>query len=291
MIYLLLSILCSSAIFILFKYFEKFKVNTFTAIVINYLIAGITGFSTLAGESFNIERISSSPWFINALILGVVFISLFNIMAITAQKLGPSVASIANKMALIIPVTFAIFFYNDSISFLKFCGVFLALVGVYLATYKTKVANQKIDKKLLLIPLILFLGSGFIDTFLKYNQDLYLNQNAFDAKLFPAITFLTAFSIGALIMIADRSKRSFDKSTLIGGFILGVINYGSIYFLIQIFNHTSLESSIVFPINNMGVVLLTAFSSLMVFHEKFSLKNKIGVLVSVLALALIILSQ
>ncbi|MBL4709392.1 MAG: DMT family transporter [Flavobacteriales bacterium] len=290
MTYLLLSVLCSSAIFILFKYFQKFKVNTFTAIVINYLIAGITGFSTL-GEKFDLERISSSPWFTNALILGVVFISLFNIMAFAAQKLGPSVASIANKMALIIPVTFAIFYYGDSINFLKFCGIFLALIGVYLATYKTKVAGQKIDKKLILIPLVLFLGSGFIDAFLKYNQDLYLAQNTFDAKLFPAITFLTAFCIGAFVMALDKSKRSFDRPTLLGGVLLGVINYGSIYFLIQIFNHTSLESSVVFPINNMGVVLLTAFSSVMIFHEKFSLKNKIGILVSVLALILIIFSR
>ena len=289
MIYLILSILCSAAIFIIFKSFEKFKVNTFTAIVVNYFIAGITGFATL-GESPSFEKVSTAPWLVNSLILGVVFILLFNIMAVTAQKLGASVASIANKMALIIPVVFAIFYYNDAVNNAKIVGVLLALVGVYLSTHKEKVNGKKFDKRLLAIPLVLFLGSGFIDTFLKYNQEVYLNASMFDAKLFPAMTFLTAFIIGIVGMALDKSKRDFSRNTLVGGVILGVINYGSIFFLIQIFNQTDLESSVVFPINNMGVVLTTAVASLVLFKEQFSFKNKLGILVSIAALLLIIFS-
>ncbi|MFT6200078.1 MAG: drug/metabolite transporter (DMT)-like permease, partial [Vicingaceae bacterium] len=282
MIYLILSILCSAAIFIIFKSFEKFKVNTFTAIVVNYFIAGITGFATL-GESPSFEKVTTAPWLVNSLILGVVFILLFNIMAVTAQKLGASVASIANKMALIIPVVFAVFYYNDAVNSAKIVGVLLALVGVYLSTHKEKVNGKKFDKRLLAIPIVLFLGSGFIDTFLKYNQEVYLNASMFDAKLFPAMTFLTAFIIGIVGMALDKSKRDFSRNTLIGGVILGVINYGSIFFLIQIFNQTDLESSVVFPINNMGVVLTTAVASLILFKEQFSFKNKLGILVSIAA--------
>ena len=287
--YLLLSILCSSAIFIIFKSFEKYKVGTFTAIVINYFIAASTGVFS-ASDSFSIDYILNAPWLINSLILGFVFISLFNIMAITAQKLGASVASIANKMALIIPVTFAIFFYNDSVNILKVSGIILALLGVYLSTLKPKAIKGKIDWKLLLIPLLLFIGSGFIDTFLKFNQELYLNDNPVDAKLFSACTFLTAFTFGAITLIADKRKRNFNKATIIGGIILGVINFGSIYFLIQIFNHSTLESSVVFPINNIGVVLLTATASYFIFREKFSLKNKLGVLISIFSMILILLA-
>ena len=211
-------------------------------------------------------------------------------MAVTAQKLGASVASIANKMALIIPVVFAVFYYNDAVNSAKIVGVLLALVGVYLSTHKEKVNGKKFDKRLLAIPLVLFLGSGFIDTFLKYNQEVYLNASMFDAKLFPAMTFLTAFIIGIVGMALDKSKRDFSRNTLIGGVILGVINYGSIFFLIQIFNQTDLESSVVFPINNMGVVLTTAAASLILFKEQFSFKNKLGILVSIAALLLIIFS-
>lgn len=290
MIYLILSILCSSAIFIIFKSFDKYKVTTFTAIVINYFIAASTGFITL-GESIDIGQIIYKPWFVNSIILGFVFISLFNVMAITAQKLGASVASIANKMALIIPVGFAILYYNDVVNVLKISGIILALIGVFLSTLKPKEANRKLNYKLIFIPILLFVGSGFIDTFLKYNQEYYLNESHLDAKLFSACTFLTAFTIGITTILIDKSKRSFDKATIIGGIVLGVINYGSIYFLIQIFNHSNLESSVVFPINNMGVVLLTAAASFVLYKERFSTANKAGIIISLVALALILFSR
>lgn len=287
MIYLILSILCSSAIFILFKGFERYQVNTFAAIVINYVVAGITGFLVIE-ERVSMDQISSSPWVFNALFLGIVFISLFNIMAITAQKFGASVASIANKMALIIPVVFAIIYYGDSLSLLKVLGIVLALLGVYLSTLKAKDKNsKKVEWKLLLIPLLLFIGSGFIDTFLKFNQHHYLEGKPLDAKLFSSITFFTAAAIGIVVLLSSKSKRRINKNTLLGGLILGVINYGSIYFLIQIFDHSSLESSVVFPINNMGVVILTALSSFLIFRERFSMLNKVGVILSLLAIALI----
>ncbi len=287
MIYLLLSILCSSAIFILFKGFERYKVNTFAAIVINYIIAGLTGFLVI-GEKVSFDQIATASWTVNALFLGVVFISLFNIMAITAQKFGASVASIANKMALIIPVVFAIVYYGDSLSLLKVLGIVLALVGVYLSTLKaTKEKTKGVEWKLLLIPLLLFIGSGFIDTFLKYNQHHHLEGKPLEAKLFSSITFFTAAAIGIVVLLSSKSKRKMNRNTLIGGLVLGVINYGSIYFLIQIFDHSTLESSVVFPINNMGVVILTALSSFLIFREQFSVLNKIGVVLSLIAIALI----
>ena len=287
MIYLILSILCSSAIFIIFKGFERFQVNTFTAIVINYLVAGFTGF-LLVEDAVSVQRVVDSSWLYNALFLGVVFISLFNIMAITAQKFGASVASVANKMALIVPVVFAVVHYGDSLSWLKSTGIVLALFGVYFSTLKSKTTKgKKIDWKLLLIPLLLFLGSGFIDTFLKYNQEIHLLGKPIEAKLFASITFFTAGAIGVFVLLVDKSKRRFNTNTIFGGLLLGIINFGSIYFLIQTFDHSNLQSSVVFPINNMGVVILTAVTSLIVFREKFSILNKVGVLISLIAIALI----
>lgn len=289
MIYLFLSILCSSAIFILFKGFEQYKVNTFTAIVINYLVAGITGIAIL-GEPIEIDVLFASSWSPNALFLGLVFISLFNIMAITAQKFGASVASIANKMALIIPVIYAIMCYGDSVTVLKVSGILLALLGVYFSTLKAKREEKKVNWKMFLIPLLLFLGSGFIDTFLKYNQEYHLEGKPLEAKLFSSLTFFTAASIGVLILVFNKSKRNFSRNTIIGGIVLGIINYGSIYFLIQIFDHSTLQSSVVFPINNMGVVILTALSSFFIFKEQFTALHKLGVIISLIAIVLISIS-
>lgn len=289
MIYLLLSILCSTAIFIIFKAFEKYKVDNFSAIVINYVIATLTGF--LAVDKIpSISEVSSSPWFLNSLILGFFFIVLFNIMAVTAQKLGPSVASVANKMALIIPVIFAVFYYNDKLTSFKILGVLFALVGIYLTTLKPKAIKKKFNWRLLMIPLILFLGSGFIDTFIKFNQEMHLNDNTSASKLFSSMIFLTAFVLGGTVLLFKK-KNTFNKATIIGGLILGFVNYGSIYFIIQAFNVSNLESSVVFPLNNMGVVILTCLASFALFKEKFSRMNKLGIAFSILAILLISFSK
>lgn len=285
MIYLILSIITSSLIFLIFRAFGQYKVNTFTAIVVNYLVAGITGI-LINGQSIDFNKMLFSDWSMNGLVLGAVFITLFNVMAITAQKFGASVASIANKMGLIIPVSFAIIVYGDSLNILKSAGILLALVGVYLSSVKSSQEKKKFDIKLFAIPIILFLGSGFIDTFLKYTQEYQLNTDE-DSMLFTSLTFLTAFTIGLVVMFLDKTKRSLKAPSIIGGIILGIVNYGSIYFLIKTLDAANLQSSVIFPINNMGVVILTTFLSLLIFKESFSPKNKIGVAISIIAIAMI----
>jgi uncharacterized membrane protein len=88
-------------------------------------------------------------------------------------------------------------------------------------------------------------------------------------------------------MVIDKSKRSLKAPSIIGGIILGIVNYGSIYFLIKTLDAANLQSSVIFPINNMGVVILTTFLSLLIFRESFSVKNKIGVAISIIAIAMI----
>lgn len=118
MIYLLLSILFSTGLFVIFKYFGIYKVDVLKAIFINYIVAFIIGFS-FAERDFSIVEIPNQPWFLGAICLGALFVSIFFIMAMTAQKNGVSAASVAGKMSVVIPVFFGVFLYNESVTFLK----------------------------------------------------------------------------------------------------------------------------------------------------------------------------
>ncbi|WP_233188583.1 hypothetical protein [Tenacibaculum sp. SG-28] len=85
MIYLILSIVFSSSLFVIFKYFERYKINTLQAIVVNYLVAFVVGM--LSASSFSrITTIPQQPWFYGALVLGLLFVSVFFVMAMTSQK-------------------------------------------------------------------------------------------------------------------------------------------------------------------------------------------------------------
>ena len=151
MIYLLLSIAASTLLFIIFKLFNVYKINTFQAIVVNYAVACVCGILSYDSE-IKTGDIVNSEWFYGAIGLGFLFISVFNLMALTAQKNGLSVASVASKMSVIIPIIFGVYMYNESAGFQKIIGIILALVAVYLASVKSKSAIN--FKKNLALPLL-----------------------------------------------------------------------------------------------------------------------------------------
>ena len=107
MIYLALSILSSTLIFVVFKLFDVYKIQTLYAIITNYVVACTVGFFLYDGP-VGINDLTGKPWFIGPVLLGVLFIVIFNLMARTAQVSGVSVASIATKMSLAIPVVMGV---------------------------------------------------------------------------------------------------------------------------------------------------------------------------------------
>ena len=154
MIYLALSILSSTGIFVVFKLFNKYKIDTLQAIVVNYITACILGLIH-NDKTISVSEIVSSDWFIGVIILGFLFITIFNVMALTAQKNGLSVASVASKMSVIIPIIFGIYIYHESIGFQKIIGILMALVAVYLTAIKAK-DNSAVTQSLYLPILLVF---------------------------------------------------------------------------------------------------------------------------------------
>ena len=137
MIYLILSILASVVIFVVFKLFDRFNINILQAIVVNYIVACASGI--IAYEApISLSEITNFSWFYYTLALGVLFIIVFNLMAITTQRSGLSVVSVATKMSVVIPILFGLFYYKESFGYLKVIGVIMALVAVYLTSIKSK---------------------------------------------------------------------------------------------------------------------------------------------------------
>ena len=287
MIYLLLSILASTAIFVVFKLFSRYKINTFQAIVTNYITACICGLISYE-SSINVSEIFNSNWFLGAILLGFLFISVFNLMALTAQRNGLSVASVASKMSVVIPVVFGLYVYNESISFQKVYGIILALIAVYLTAIKAKSSISL--RQGLFLPFILFLGSGVIDASIKYLETRHVPKNGI--PIFSATIFGCAAIIGVFILTYKVFKKSFKfetKSTF-GGIILGVINYYSIVFLLKALQIQGLESSTLFTVNNVAIVMASTLAGLFLFTESISKKNWIGISLAIVSILLVTLA-
>tara|TARA_B110000305_G_scaffold228709_1_gene278814 strand:+ start:41 stop:904 length:864 start_codon:yes stop_codon:yes gene_type:complete len=285
LIYLLLSILASTIIFIIFKLFEKFQINIFQAIVVNYCIAFTTGILSYNG-TITISQLPNLDWFYYTLILGALFIIVFNLMAITTQKSGLSVVSVATKMSVVVPVLFGLLYYNESLGNVKLIGIAIALIAVYLTSNKSK-QGISVNRKSIVLPILVFIGSGIIDTSIKFLEDTYVANN--DVPLFSAIIFLAAAIIGFIFIIIQiiRGSFKFEFKNIIAGICLGVPNYFSIYFLVKTLRSDILESSGIFAINNVSIVALSTFAGIFIFKEKLIRKNWIGIALAILSIVLI----
>lgn len=286
--YLLLSICASTLIFVIFKVVGKRNINTLQTIVINYFTAFTYGILSYDAPII-VSDIIQSKWFFGAIGLGFLFIAIFNVMALTAQRNGLSVASVASKMSVVIPIIFGLFFYNESLGWQKALGIVLALLAVYLASYKAK-TDQRFSIKTLWLPIILFLGSGTIDTSIKYIETTYLADNGI--PIFSATIFFIAgvIGIGLLSAKAIQKQFTFAPKSIVSGVILGVVNYYSIYTLLKALNAENFESSTIFTVNNVAIVMLTTLIGLLLFKERLLTKNWIGIGIAVLSIILVTLS-
>ncbi len=116
--YLVLSIFCSTLIVIIFKLFDRYRIDNLQAIVYNYIVCTVIGFA-LTQPDDSIKQAFVAPWFPFAILLGFLFIFCFWLMAKTVEKNGITVASVASKLSLIIPTTAAFFLYGDTVFILK----------------------------------------------------------------------------------------------------------------------------------------------------------------------------
>lgn len=285
MIYLLLSILSSATIFVVFKLFDRFKIRIFQAIVINYFVAFASGWLAYEG-SLAIGDIAGRPWFLYTIALGGFFILIFNLMALTTQRSGLTVVSVATKMSLAVPILFGLIYYKESLGFGKALGIVLALLSVYLVSVRRQ-SGFRLSRGELFFPAMVFLGSGIIDTSLKFLEDRYVGEQ--EVPIFSATIFGAAACIGLLGFVYERIRGSFkfEWKNVLAGICLGVPNYFSVFFLVKALKSGLLESSGIFTVNNVAIVVLSTLLGIFLFSEKLSARNWLGVALAVSGIVLV----
>lgn len=280
MIPLVLYILCSSLIFVAFKLFDRFKINTFQAIVFNYFTAFIIGVG-LYGNEWNPEALNASAWIYFAVLASMLFISLFILMGLSSQRNGVASTSIAVKMSMAFSMLLMIIGYGEDISVPKIIGILLAITGVLHVSIE-KQSETKSSNSWMLI--VLFLGSGGLDFVLNYAQKNILG--ALTPSLFSAFGLGLAGVFGSSILLYRliRKKDTLAFKNIIAGIILGIPNYFSIYLLLLSYKTTGLKDSSVLAITNVGVVLTSSIFGFLVFRESHNTKKIIGLIAALSAI-------
>lgn len=293
MLFILLSILCSSALIIIFKLFQRFNIDIFQTIVINYLTCVSLAWITL-GHFPVPSDVGSKPWLIFALILGFCFITGFNAVGGTVKRFNMALASVMQKMSLLFAVTFTFAWYNESMGYAKILGIGSAVAAIFLTSYSSdsgsdaEHSNQHSLGSWFRYPILSWVLSGVIDILLYY-VEREINKGSADIQ-FIATLFATAaiFGLTALFYGYYRKNYTFSFRHLIGGVVLGIPNFYSIYFLLLSFNQ-GYEGSFVFPVTNVGIICISTLSGYFLFGEPLFKSKIIGIGLAILAIVLIAL--
>jgi len=284
MIYILLSVVSSTAIIITFKLFPRFKIDTLQAIVINYVVASGVGFLTIAGE-FEFASIPSKPWIYMALAIGLMLILAFHIFGLSAQYAGVTITAISSRMSVIIPVMLGFLVFHDDINALKIIGVLIAMLAFWLVFKKDwKVA---VSGKYFYLPFLLLLAVGINHTLMKYAEHYYIGD---EFVLFLATAFFVALVLGFIVHLIRSPQKGlhFEFRNILGGIVLGSINWCATFYFLK--GLSMYDISIFVPVFNASVVTLSTLIGFFVFKEKLRLINWIGVFIAIVAIFLLAFS-
>lgn len=287
MIYLILCIAFNAAIFICFKFYSKYNVPLLPAIVINYCVCVFTGALYSGQELISEIQSGFASWMYFAIGLGFVFLGTFYLMAYVTHKFSISVSSISAKISLVIPVLFSLFVLQTQLlnyNFLNYLGMAGALGAIILSSWKDrKMKVSNLSKKDLWLPFALFFLNGLIDTSINFVSNRYLPDSA--ESVFPIVIFLIAAITGIIILLVQKIKL--NRRIWIGGLALGIINYFSVFTLVRSLSAHNDDGAFVYPVLNLGIIIVASVVSLSYFKERFSKLNWAGFILAILSLVLI----
>lgn len=277
MIFLILTILCSSSIALILKFNAARKGHPVVMLMGNYFTASITA-AILIFLKGNVQYSTEALLF--GLVLGVMFISSFFVFAKAVEYAGTALATVSSRLSVFIPVVLVIVLFGEvphTKTYFGFVSTIITIVLFYFSLNRKEQIQEHKNKYLFLIGVMIFIGIN--DFAMKLFQ---LLRSTSEEGFFVYMIFTTAFFTGVIVILLSKIK--IYAKDVYTGFVLGIPNVFSTIFLLAALN--SLPAMMVYPVMNIGVILFTTISAYIIWKERL---NKFGISAIILGTAAILL--
>ena len=276
---LIIAVLCSVAVSVLLKVARKRNIVIQQAIAFNYIVALSLSWFLLKPDFKGLEftdfiaQSENTPIF---LALGILLPSVFIIMSKAVEFAGIVRSDAAQRLSLFLPILAAFLIFHETLSQSKVVGIVLAFVGLFCLLSKPN-EQSAVDFRGVLGLVGVWFGYGIIDILFK--------QVAKSGGAFPTTLFI-AFSLAACIMFIYLlfKRTQWNVASFIGGIILGVLNFFNILFYIKAHQNFGANPTLVFAGMNIGVICLGTITGALIFKEKISKVNWLGIIFSLCAI-------
>ena len=276
---LIIAVLCSVAVSVLLKVARKRHIEIQQAIAFNYIVALSLSWFLLKPDFKGLEftdfiaQSENTPIF---LALGILLPSVFIIMSKAVEFAGIVRSDAAQRLSLFLPILAAFLIFHETLSQSKVVGIVLAFVGLFCLLSKPNQQSVVAFRGILGLVGVWF-GYGIIDILFK--------QVAKSGGAFPTTLFI-AFSLAACIMFIYLlfKRTQWNVASFVGGIILGVLNFFNILFYIKAHQSFGSNPTLVFAGMNIGVICLGTITGALIFKEKISKINWLGIVFSLCAI-------
>lgn len=299
MVYLALAVACSLAIATIFKYSERRGLDRVALLTVNYAVAfAVAGGLLAAGVEEPVGGLTLHP---GLLALGVwtgaLFIAGFVLFSYAIRVAGMSLAAGVMRLAVALPFLASWLVWGEVPTGAQMAGLVVAGGAFFLIARREAPASAAHvvgsgagqvaahdGWRVALVLGLLFLAGGTVDISMKAFDELFAATNS--RALFLLMVFGVAFGIGLVFVVVHglRTGRWPRGLTVGWGVILGIVNYGSAEFLLQAI--ARLSGPFVFPVNNIAIVIGAALLGVLMWGERLSTANRLGLGLAVVALVL-----
>jgi drug/metabolite transporter (DMT)-like permease len=282
MLFLFLSIVCSVTVGVIFKLSRNYNISVIQIVTWNYLFALVLCFFTFSPDLKAIDH--SAPWSIY-ISLGILLPSIFIFLAASIKHMGIVKTDAAQRLSLFLPLLAAWLIFNEDFNLLKITAFLIALPALLLILSKPAAnSNNK-----WIYPAVVLVGFGLIDILFK--QIALYTSLPFTSSLFVIFAIALTLMIVAILYAVKIRKTRLTAVNVLFGALVGAFNFGNILFYLKAHQAFADNPSTVFAAMNMGVIILGSLLGILVFKEKMSTRNYMGLGLALISIVLIALSQ
>ena len=276
MIYLLLAIASSSLVAIVMRTSEKHIKGNHGMLAVNYVICTVmaafySGFGNLFPQT---EGIGFTLGL--GIGTGILYLAGLLLVQLNIQKNGVVMAALFQKLGLVVQVLLSIVFFKERPELLQIVGVLICLAAIILINFEKEQTAIHFKLGLLLILLV----SGLCDGMSKIHEEL---GNMALSEHFLFYTFSVALVLCVMLILVKKETVGWKDVGF--GILLGVPNYFSARFLLKALK--DIAAVIVFPTFSVATVVVITMTGLLIFKEKLSRKQWIGIGMILIALVLL----
>lgn len=286
MLHVFLSVCCSIIVSVLLKLARRYSIHVYQAITWNYLMAIALTWFFFKPELHTLQ----APPVAIYVSIGILLPFIFLVMATSVRIAGIVRTDVAQRLSLFISLLAAFLLFNEVLTPLKIVGIIVGFAAILCSIpWQKQTANRKVMSNAWIYLLVVFLGFGAIDILFK--QVAAYKAVPYTTSLFFIYILAFIIAIAGLFyqVITKKARISWPHITF--GLILGVANFGNILFYLKAHQALSANPSAVFSAMNIGVITVGAIVGLVVFEERLSLLNKVGIGLAILAIIIITYSK